>query len=53
MKIINELLKDKDNFHLLEHNEEENYYIFVDQATIRRFKVFPVNDEKAEFEWMI
>lgn len=42
MRIINELLKDTDNFSLLEHNTTENFYIFVDQKTIRKFKVFPV-----------
>ena len=52
MRIINELLKDTDNFSLLDHNTTENFYIFVDQKTIRKFKVFPVNDNKVQFEWL-
>ena len=51
MKIINELLQDKENFVLLEH-EEGVYYIFKDQKTLKKFKVTPVNNDKVLYEWM-
>ena len=51
MKIINELLRDKENFVLLEH-EEGVYYIFKDQKTLKKFKVTPVNNDKVLYEWI-
>lgn len=51
MKIINELLNDKENFVLLD-KEEGQWYLFMDQKTLKKMKILPVTHDKVTIEYI-